>query len=237
MMKFDYLLDDDALLVVNKPAGIASVHDPNRDEPDLTTLLAAVHGDLFPVHRLDRDTSGVLVFARDAQTHRDLSAQFETRQIDKVYHAIVRGSPTWETRTIDAPLTPNGDRRHRTVVDPEDGKPSVTHFRVLEQVKGFALVEARPETGRIHQIRVHLAVAGHPVAVDTLYGDGKPILLSAHKRDYRPSGGHDERPLLGRLGLHALSLGLKHPATGEPMVFEAAAPKDIGATIKQLGKL
>jgi 23S rRNA pseudouridine955/2504/2580 synthase/23S rRNA pseudouridine1911/1915/1917 synthase len=137
---------------------------------------------------------------------------------------------------IDAPLRSDGDRRHRTVVDAESGKPSVTRLRVLSRFGAFALVEARPETGRAHQIRVHLSMAGAPIACDTLYGDGQPILLSAHKRGYRLRDG-DERPLLGRLGLHALRLELTHPLSGATITFEAPYARDFAAAVKQLGRL
>lgn len=231
------LFEDAAILVVNKPAGIASVHDGMRQEEDLQTQLVARHGALWVVHRLDRDTSGVLAFARTAEAHAALSAQFESRAAAKVYHAIVLGAPRWSEHVVDAPLRPDGDRRHRTVADAVDGKPSLTRFKLLTQLPGYALVEARPETGRTHQVRAHLSLAGHAVAVDELYGDGQPILLSAYKRGYRGKSDHEERPLLGRLGLHALSLALTHPVTGEPLICEAPIPKDIGATLNQLAKL
>lgn len=231
------LFADDGLVAVNKPAGVSSVHDSARpNEPDLHALLEPQFGQLWPVHRLDRDTSGVILFALDEATHRALSERFEGRAVIKTYHAIVVGSPSWEERTADAPLLVDGDRRHRTLIDATRGKPAVTHFRVLQRLKRFTLVEAIPETGRTHQIRVHAALLGNPVAVDELYGDGKPIFLSQLKRDYRANDEH-EIPLIGRLGLHAFRLELAHPATGEPLHIEAPYPKDFNATVKQLAKL
>jgi RluA family pseudouridine synthase len=208
-----------------------------QPEQDVPTLLQARFGEVWVVHRLDKETSGVLVVARSAEAHARLSAQFETRDVEKVYHALVRGEPRWEERVVDAPLLPNGDRRHRTVIDVEDGKPSLTRLRVLRRFKGLALVEARPETGRTHQIRVHLASIGSPIACDGLYGDGRPLLLSQFKRGYRPTAGQDERPLLGRLGLHALSIEFTHPTTDERVRFEAPYSKDFGALLNQMGKL
>jgi RluA family pseudouridine synthase len=231
------LFEDASIIAISKPAGIASTHDGARPgEPDVRAWLEPRYGRLWPVHRLDRDTSGVMVLARTEDAHRALSMQFEHRDAAKVYHAIVVGSPAWEARTADAPLLIDGDRRHRTVVDAGRGKPAVTDFKVLRRFKRFALVEARPHTGRTHQVRVHLALLGAPVAVDALYGDGKPILLSELKRNYRTN---DEReiPLIGRLALHALALRLTHPATGADLEIEAPYPKDFNAAVNQLGKL
>lgn len=229
------LLADDDMVAVNKPAGVASVHDGTRpDEADLAALLRARFATVLPVHRLDRDTSGVIVFALTAEAHRDLSMQFERRETAKTYHALVAGAPGWEAQVIDAPLRSDADRRHRTMVDPAHGKPAVTHVRVLRRLGPFTLIEARPQTGRAHQIRAHLALLGFPIACDALYGDGAPIVLSRVKKDYRPNG--DERPLIARLALHACALELRHPRTGAPLRLEAPYPKDFGAVVTQLGK-
>jgi RluA family pseudouridine synthase len=231
------LFDDEHLLAVTKPAGVASVHDGGRPkDPDLHTVLVDHEGELFTIHRLDKDTSGVIVFARTEEAHRAMSVLFESREVQKTYHAIVSGVPTWKEHTVDAALLPDADRRHRTLVDMHNGKPAVTHFRMLKPLKQFALVEALPETGRTHQIRVHAAQMGHPVAVDELYGSRKPILLSAFKRGYRMNT-EEELPLMGRLALHALRLQFTHPISGEPLDLQAPYPKDFHATINQLGKL
>lgn len=233
----EVLFDDEHLLAVTKPAGVASVHDGARpNDPDLHAVLEDHEGELFPIHRLDKETSGVIVFARTEEAHRAMSVMFETREVQKTYHAIVMGLPAWEEHTVEALLLPDGDRRHRTLIDAQRGKPAVTHFRVLERLKQFTLVEALPETGRTHQIRVHAAQMGHPVAVDDLYGDRKPIFLSHFKRGYRVNS-EEELPLMGRLALHALRLRFVHPITGESLDLQAPYPKDFNATIKQLGKL
>jgi len=239
----DILHEDDDLVVLTKPAGVPSVHDSNRpDTPDLMTLIEGDFGTLWPVHRLDLETSGVIALARNEQAHRVLSGQFETRAVEKTYHALLVGNPTWDERQVDVPLVVDADRKHRTLADANKGKPAFTRFAVLERllvkVRGYTLVEARPETGRTHQIRVHALTLGFPVAADGLYGDGKPILLSTFKRGYRPNMNEpEERPLMGRVALHALRLKLAHPRTGETLEFEAPYAKDFQATLSQLRKL
>ncbi len=238
--QIDVLYIDESILVISKPAGTVSVPDSiENGNRSVKAMLSADYGELWAVHRLDRDTSGVMVFARDTGTHRTLSLLFEGREVRKVYHALVEGHPRWMERSISAPLTVDADRYHRTIVDHDAGKPATTHFRVLEKfargAKRYALVEARPETGRTHQIRVHLMTLGSPVVMDRLYGNSVPILLSDIKRNYRGDP-ESERPLLDRLGLHAFQLAFRHPRRNDDMQFEAPYPKDFGATLGQLRK-
>ena len=209
---------DEALLVIHKPAGLPTLPDGyHPDAPHVRSVLEPEYGRLWIVHRLDRETSGVLVLARSAQAHRALNTQFAQHQAAKVYHALCQGNPDWQEKTVSLPLRPDGDRRHRTVVDPQAGKPAVTHLRVLELFAGCALVEARPETGRTHQIRAHLAAAGLPIAADRLYGTGE-----------------EQPPLLARLGLHAFSLEFAHPLSGEKVRFTAPYPEDFAAALDRL---
>jgi RluA family pseudouridine synthase len=229
------LYADDSLLAVNKPAGLPALPDGyNAEAPHLRSVLEPIYGRLWVVHRLDRETSGVIVLARSAQVHQALNTQFQERQTAKVYHALVAGSPGWDEKLVEAALLPNGDRRHRTIISGQ-GKPAVTLFRVLERFVGYTLVEAQPKTGRTHQIRAHLASLGTPIVADGLYGDGQGIFLSALKPGYR--GGDDrEVALLGRLGLHAWSLVLAYPLSGDQVSFIAPYPKDFQTTLQQLRK-
>ncbi len=230
------LFADEDVLAVNKPAGITVTHDGTREEsPTLAERLHQSYGDLLPVHRLDRDTSGVVVLARHPDAHRALNQLFETHAVEKVYHLIVVGTPDWEERQVEAPLLPDGDRRHRTIVDAEAGKPSLTTFRVLQRFQRHALLEARPLTGRTHQVRVHAALVGLPIVADPLYGDGAPLLLSSLKRSYR-AGEEPERPLIGRLALHAQRLAFPHPRTEKLLEILAPYPKDFRAALNQLAK-
>jgi RluA family pseudouridine synthase len=231
------LWQDDDLLVVNKPAGLLALPDGyDARSPYLASVLSPKYGDLWIVHRLDRHASGILIIARNPQAHRALNNQFEKRQVCKVYHALVAGSPDLDRQTVKLPLRADGDRRHRTVVDPRNGKNAVTVLRLLERYRRYALVEAIPRTGRTHQIRAHLAVRQVPVVADELYGDGRGVFLSQIKPDYRPSGTKPEHPLIDRLALHAWSLSFEHPATGELCEFQAPYPKDFSITLRYLRK-
>jgi len=205
------------LVVVNKPAGLPTLPDGYvKDAPNLVEILNRVYDRVWVVHRLDRDTSGVIVFARSAEIHRALNTQFDTRRVSKIYHAIVRGTPEWDAIVVDQSLRPDGDRRHRTVIDAVRGKSAVTHLRVIERFEQQALIEAAPETGRTHQIRAHLAFQGHPIVADALYGDGQGV-----------AG-------LTRLGLHARSLSFEHPITHKVVRFDAPYPEDFASALNNL---
>lgn len=228
-------LDDD-LVVVNKPTGLLTIpHGYDPAQPHLLDLLRENYGPLWIVHRLDRDTSGVIVLARNPQSHRQLNTQFEQRLTSKIYHALIIGSPDWNKTHVDFPLRIDGDRKHRTVIDPTGGKKASTDIQLLERLGGYALVEAQPLSGRRHQIRAHLAAKGHPIAVDELYGDGQVVKLSAIKQNYQ-QGSREEKPLLERLGLHAYELSVTHPRDGSRLRIKAPYPKDFARILKQLRK-
>lgn len=230
------LYEDDSLLAVNKPSGMLSA--PDRYDPDARAVsreLGMERGRLWPVHRLDEDTSGVLLFARDEDTQRALSALFEEREVESAYHAVLNGRPSWTETSCDFSLTQDGDRMHRTIIDGA-GKPSATDFKVLGCHSKMAIVEARPRTNRVHQVRVHLAAIGYPVACDPLYGDGKPVFLSKIKRRWKGDDAK-ERPLISRTAIHASSIRFVHPSTGATVLIEAPYPKDFKALVVQLRKM
>jgi RluA family pseudouridine synthase len=210
------LHEDAVLLVVNKPAGTPVLPDGwEKDAPYLVKLLTEQFGKLWVVHRLDKITSGVMVFARTAEAHRALNMKFEQHEAQKVYHAIVVGVPGWEQHTARHPLRVNVGHRHRTIVDQSKGKPSETTFRILELYQGFSLLEAIPGTGRTHQIRVHAYAIGFPLLGDTLY--------SAPASD-----------IISRPALHSQSLTFTHPASGEGVFFTAPYPDDFQTALEKL---
>jgi 23S rRNA pseudouridine1911/1915/1917 synthase len=225
---FSVVYEDKQMVAVNKASGVAVGGD--RWDAAKERLDQLLPYRVFTVHRIDRDTSGLVVFARDEETHRRLSIAFEDRLVKKRYIAIVHGRPAWTETTCELSLVPDGDKQHRTIIDQYQGKKSRTAFRLLGSVGTYSVIEALPETGRTHQIRVHLASLGHPVVCDPLYGRSqKPVLLSSFKRGWRGDP-LAERPLLARLGLHALSL-----VTLEKK-FYAPPPRDMTALITQMGK-
>jgi tRNA pseudouridine32 synthase/23S rRNA pseudouridine746 synthase len=230
----DILFNDKALLVVNKPAGLSTLPDGyNPSLPHIKSVLEQQYGLLWIVHRLDKETSGVLLLARSAEAHRSLNTQFEKRMVSKVYHALVVGNPEWQEKTVNLPLRPNGDRRHRTVVDPQAGKPAVTHLKILERLGHYSLVEVIPETGRTHQIRAHLSASGFFILGDKLYGWRINIQPAEKEVRYQQDPSLSQRLTEG-MGLHARSLEITHPFSGEKMKFEAPYPAELARVLQQL---
>ena len=221
------LFVDQDLLVINKPAGLLSLPDGyDQSLPHLKTAISQDYGEPWIVHRLDRETSGVMVLARNAEAHKALNSQFESRQVKKVYAALVIGRPDWEQKSLRLPLRVNTGKRHRTAVDPVHGKKAITHIRVAERLVSYSLLEARPETGRRHQIRAHLAHEGYPIACDELYGNQIKILRSDVIKD-REGEKNLTEPVLYRTALHARLIEFFHPSDRKLMNFEAPLPADI----------
>lgn len=231
------LYQDEHLIVANKPPGLLSIPDRFAPEkPNLLALLTHQYGKVWTVHRIDRETSGLICFARNEEAHRHLSQQFEQRTVEKTYLALLDGTAMAEVGTIDRPITESNKQAGKMMVA-KKGKPAVTHYKVAERFRQFTLAEARIETGRTHQIRVHFESIGHPLAVDSLYGRREGFYLSEVKgKSYHLGREEEERPLMSRIPLHAWKLALDHPQTGERLVFEAPLPKDFAAALKQLRK-
>jgi len=208
---------DGDILVIDKPAGVLSIPDGyDHAVPYLRRLLEPSYGRLWVVHRLDKETSGVMVLARTPEAHRALSLQFAGRQVSKTYHTIVEGEPEWDEKVLDLPLRASVGRHHRTVVDIGNGKPAVTKFQVLERFDGYALLAAIPETGRTHQIRAHLYDLAFFILSDPLYGHMRTSIY------------------IDRMALHARSLRFWHPSTGAMVTFESPCPADFEAALAQL---
>lgn len=234
------LYEDEVLAVINKPAGMV-VH-PGRGHWTGTLAaalqfhfdrLSEVAGPTRPgiVHRLDRDTSGVLVVAKDDQTHMRLAEQFELRTVEKEYFAIVAGAPDRDRDLVDLPIGIHPYQREKMAIrrDHPSSKPAQTFYEVSERFAGFASVKALPKSGRTHQIRLHLSSVGCPVLCDRLYGGRAQITLE--ELHHRPEGGP---VVLARQALHARRLRFTHPYSGQPLEMSADLPADIQAALDAL---
>lgn len=222
----DIIYEDQDIIVINKPQGMVVHPAPGNYSGTLVNALlyhcdnlSGINGKIRPgiVHRIDKDTSGLLVVAKNDQAHRRLALQIKEKKAFRVYWALVENNIKEDQGTIDAPIARHPvDRKRMAVVHLPQSRPAVTHFKVLERFGEYTLVEARLETGRTHQIRVHMAYIGHPVVGDPVYGSRK------------------QRFKLDGQALHACKLGLVHPTTNEYMEFEAPIPEYFDRLLKTL---
>ena len=221
----EIVYEDDDLIIINKPKGMV-VH-PAPGNPDNTLVnavmahcgerLSTINSVIRPgiVHRIDKDTSGLLVIAKNDESHLKLSEQFKVHSIERVYTAVVKGSFKEKTGTINAPIGRHPVHRKKMAVTDKNSKHAVTHFKVLEELCGYTLVECRLETGRTHQIRVHMSYIGHTLLGDTLYGDKNKLKIEGQV-------------------LHAGVLGFDHPRTGEFMRFECPTPNEFQEILSRI---
>jgi 23S rRNA pseudouridine955/2504/2580 synthase len=223
------LFEDHDYVVVNKPPFIATLED-RHDKVNLLALAREYTPDAQVCHRLDKDTSGALAIAKHPEAYRHLSMQFENRQVGKVYHAIVDGIHNFSDVLVDIPILKQDDGKAK--ISRRDGKPAQTHFTSLKSYRYHTLVECRPVTGRMHQIRIHLASQGASITGDDMYG-GKPFLLSAIKKGYNLKKGTEEETFIKRMALHAFSLEFLDLAQ-RALKIDAPYPKDLQALIRQL---
>lgn len=229
------LFENTSFVAINKPAGMLTIPDRAGKDTSLKDILKQHYGDIFTVHRLDRDTSGVVVFAKNAGAHKSLSQAFESRDVQKFYLGLVLGVPAPPAGTIEAPMIEHPVKKGIMTIH-KRGKAAVTDYELLEPFRFFSWLQFQIHTGRTHQIRVHLKHLGHPIVCDPLYGDGKPVLLSGIKKKHFNLAKDEEaeRPLLARLALH--SWKLHFTLNNETYNLEAPLPKDLKATLQQLRK-
>jgi 23S rRNA pseudouridine1911/1915/1917 synthase len=231
-MNFKIIYENDRIIAVDKSPGILVIPDQYSDKTDTLVgqLTAHLKKKAFVVHRIDRDTSGALLFAKDAAAHAYLCGQFEEGTVRKKYLTLVRGRMGDDAGKIVQPILIKG----RKVSISTGGKYSVTEYKVLERFRNYTFLEVNPGTGRRHQIRIHLWHAGYPLAVDEEYTHTSALFLSQLKKDYKRSG--KEKPLIGRLTLHSSSITFRDPASEKEMTVQAPLPDDFEVTLKQMRK-
>lgn len=233
--KIIVLAETENWVAINKPAGLLSVPDREGKEPSLKNWLKERYGNIFTIHRIDRDTSGVILFAKNEAAHRHLCIQFEERTTIKLYEGLVLGTPSPAMGTIESPIAEHPAGNGKMIIH-RKGKASRTDYKVLELLPPFSYVQFLLHTGRTHQIRIHMQSIGHPLVCDPLYGDGMPVKVSSFKSKFKLSKeAEEERPILGRLALHASSLHFCD-LDGKEITLKAELAKDIQATLQQLRK-
>jgi 23S rRNA pseudouridine1911/1915/1917 synthase len=226
--------EDDDIVAVNKPSGLLTIPD-REGVPGVRNLLQDKFGSIFTIHRIDKDTSGVVVFAKNEMAHRHFSMQFESRETKKFYNGLVLGSPSLDSGVINEPIAEHPSKKGLMTVY-RKGKESITEYEVINRFRFYSWMRFRILTGRTHQIRVHMKHLGNPIVCDSLYGDGKPVLISQLKQKFNLRKDTDERPLLNRLALHAAELELVG-VDGNRIEIKAPLPKDLKAVLQQLTKL
>lgn len=210
--QIEILFQDEYLIAINKPAGLLTIQDGYKPYlPNLKSQLDDQFGKVYTVHRLDKETSGILIFAFSPDSHRKLSMDFENRKIKKEYRAVIIGDLYQDSLTIDLPLRVNGDRHHRTIVDHQRGKPSITQINFLKFHYTNSVVSAFPKTGYTHQIRAHLSAINHPIVNDPLY--------NPHQMD--------DQNYPQRLILHAYKITFLHPFNQQIIELTAPIPSEL----------
>ena len=228
----DYIVyEDEHVIAINKPAHLASLHERHDSGQEaVVSMVKALNPDYKLCHRLDRETSGVMLVAKDDETYKSIAKQFEQRSIKKIYHAVVSTAVQLDNLVVDLPLLT--DNKRRVLISKKQGKPSLTIFNTLQCFKHFTLLQCEPQTGRLHQIRIHAASQNLPLVADELYG-GKLAYLSQIKKVSKSD--EIEKPLISRFALHAFQITYTNQ-NGEAVSILAPYPKDFEVFIKLLKK-
>lgn len=230
----DIIFENDDFIVINKPSGMHSIPDRMQTQVSLKDILREKYGAIFTVHRIDKETSGVILFAKNAATHATLSSLFEKRNIEKYYLGLVHGQMEELQGSVDFHIAEHPIKKGMMQVHAK-GKVALTDYTVQEKFRSFTWVSFIIHTGRTHQVRVHISELGHPIVCDKLYGTETPLLISTLKKNFHLAKSEDaERPILSRLALHASKI--KFELNGQSYDFEAPLPKDLKATLQQLRK-
>lgn len=233
-MSIDIILENSDFVAVNKPSGLLSIPDRMGVELSLKDLLKQKCGQIYTVHRLDKDTSGIIIFAKNEIAHKALSTLFESREMEKFYLGLVQGQMMNTSGSIDAAIMEHPGKTTKMITHVK-GKPSLTDYEVQEQFRLYSWVRFQIHTGRTHQIRVHMQHIGHSIVCDEIYGDSKPVLLSSIKKNFKLAKvAEEEKPILSRLALHSSQLNFMYE--GVDYALEAPLPKDLRAVLQQLKK-
>ena len=236
MKKIETLFENDDYIILNKPSGLLSIPDHYANPNNLRDQLLREHSEIFVVHRIDKDTSGCIVFAKNAHAHKHASMAFEHHEVNKEYRAIVHGVFHEKSGRIEQKLAPHPSKQHHVVINNKYGKEAITDYQVLEEFKNYTLVSCSILTGRMHQIRVHMEYLGHPILCDPFYSATTSFLISSIKRRYNlAKEEEEERPILNRLALHAHKISFTD-INGQSIHAEAALFKDMNASLQQLRK-
>lgn len=225
------LFEDDDYFLVSKPPFISTLED-RVDRVNLLGLAKEYSSDAQACHRIDKDTSGVLAFAKNPEAYRHMSMQFENRQVEKIYHAVADGHHAFQNVLVDLPILKQNDGTVK--ISRREGKTAQTYFNTIRSYRQHTLVECKPITGRMHQIRIHLATLKASITGDEMYG-GQPFFLSSVKRGFNLKKQTEEQPIMRRMALHAQALTFT-TLSGEKKTVEAPYPKDLQAMIRQLEK-
>lgn len=226
------IFENENVIVVNKPPFISSLDDREGGDINILRLAKQYHEDAQICHRLDKETSGAMIIAKNPETYRFVSMQFEHREVKKVYHAVVDGTHTFNDILVDLPILNVG--KGNVLISRNEGKRADTYFNSLVYYKHYTLIEARPVTGRMHQIRIHLATQKASICGDEMYG-GLPVFLSKIKRNYRISKNEEEQPIMKRFALHSREVTF-NISESESRTFTAEYPKDFAVLLKLLEK-
>lgn len=236
MRKLDIIYEDENYVGVNKSAGVLTIPDRyEKSAENLFSILGEKYGKIYTAHRLDRDTSGAVVFAKNPDSHKALNDLFADRKVKKIYKLILSGVVFQDELTIDAPLAPHPSKPGITIPTAR-GKESLTIIRPIERFKNATYADCDLITGRRHQIRAHCASAGHPLMVDDVYGESSEFYLSSIKKKYNLKKGEEERPIITRLTMHAETLEFDDPLSGKTISVTAEFPKDFRVALQLLQK-
>ena len=235
----DFIFENENLIVVNKPAHLPVIPDRlgtyNYNLRDLIANFLRKEGklsDVWVIHRLDTDTTGLVLFARNESYHQLMNTMFENREVEKIYLALVSGKLPSQEGIINKPIL----KTVRRMAVHEKGKPSITSYKLLEEFDNYSLVQLKPLTGRTHQLRVHLKSINNPLIIDPLYNKKEAFYLSEIKKNFHHKQSDEPRPLCSRLTLHAQRISFIDPLSKQRVEFEADVPKDFMAVLKSLRK-